>query len=200
MATSTPTSAGSRATSGSSKRERLVDAAGRLFHEQGVERTTLADIAAAADVPLGNVYYYFKAKDDIVDAVVAARLAALDAVFAALEQAHRTPGTRLKALFGELAGQAEQIAQYGCPLGTLCTELGKRAPGSDHHAAQLMEAPIAWAEQQFRMVGAANPRALAVQLIAAYQGAAVLTHALGAPELMTREARRVDRWLDSLRR
>jgi AcrR family transcriptional regulator len=36
---------------------------------QGVERTTIADIAPAADVPLGNVYYYFKMKDDIVDAV-----------------------------------------------------------------------------------------------------------------------------------
>ena len=45
------------------KRERLVAAACLVLHEQGVERTTLADIAQAADVPVGNVYYYFKTKD-----------------------------------------------------------------------------------------------------------------------------------------
>jgi TetR/AcrR family transcriptional regulator, transcriptional repressor for nem operon len=31
---------------------------------KGVERTTLADVAQAADVPVGNVYYYFKTKDE----------------------------------------------------------------------------------------------------------------------------------------
>ena len=42
------------------KRARLVAAACQVLHEQGVERTTLADIALAAGVPVGNVYYYFK--------------------------------------------------------------------------------------------------------------------------------------------
>ena len=52
---------GSRAQERPAKRDRLIDAASQLFYEQGVERTTIADIAAAADVPAGNVYYYFKA-------------------------------------------------------------------------------------------------------------------------------------------
>ena len=47
------------------KRERLVGAACDLVYRLGAERTTLADIARAADVPLGNVYYYFRTKDDI---------------------------------------------------------------------------------------------------------------------------------------
>jgi TetR/AcrR family transcriptional repressor of nem operon len=200
MTNSAPATSGSKPANRPSKRQRLIDAAGQLFHQQGVERTTLAEIAGAADVPLGNVYYYYKTKDDIVEAVVTARLAALDAGFAALEQAHRTPGARLKAFFDEQAGQAELISLYGCPFGTLSSELEKRAHGADHHAAQLMQAPIDWAERQFREMGRANPRGLAIQLIAAYQGAAVLTHALGAPDLMTREARRVDRWVDSLRK
>ena len=54
------------------KRERLVAAARQLFHEQGVEKTTLAEIAAAAEVPVGNVFYYFKTKDAIVASVIAA--------------------------------------------------------------------------------------------------------------------------------
>jgi AcrR family transcriptional regulator len=38
-----------------SKRERLIAAAAQMMYQQGVEKTTLADIAAAAEVPLGNV-------------------------------------------------------------------------------------------------------------------------------------------------
>ena len=48
------------------KRQRLVEGARLVLHQQGVEKTTLADIAQAADVPVGNVYYYFKTKDELV--------------------------------------------------------------------------------------------------------------------------------------
>ena len=44
------------------KRERLIEAADKLIYEQTFHTTTLADIAKLADVPLGNVYYYFKTK------------------------------------------------------------------------------------------------------------------------------------------
>jgi AcrR family transcriptional regulator len=52
------------------KRERLVKSAQALIHEQGAHRTTLADIAERAEVPLGNVYYYFKSKDELIGAVL----------------------------------------------------------------------------------------------------------------------------------
>ena len=45
-------------------------AAAQLLHQQGIERTTLADIAKVADVPAGNVYYYFKTKDEVRDVLV----------------------------------------------------------------------------------------------------------------------------------
>jgi TetR/AcrR family transcriptional regulator, transcriptional repressor for nem operon len=41
-----------------------------VLYEQGIEKSTLADIAVAAEVPLGNVYYYFKTKDALVSAVI----------------------------------------------------------------------------------------------------------------------------------
>ena len=74
---------GSHTQSNASKRDRLIDAALRLFYEHGIERTTIADIAAAANVPPGNVYYYFKTKEDIVDAVVSARVTEIEATLAA---------------------------------------------------------------------------------------------------------------------
>src|SRR4051812_10767845 len=108
---------GSHAQPNTSKRDRLIDAASRLFYENGVERTTIADIATAADVPSGNVYYYFKIKDDIVDAVVCARVTEIEARLAALAKRYANPTDRLKALFNSLAAQAETIAQRGCATG-----------------------------------------------------------------------------------
>jgi TetR/AcrR family transcriptional regulator, transcriptional repressor for nem operon len=53
------------------KRTELVRAATRLLHEQGFQRTTLADVAERASVPLGNVYYSFKTKEALAEAVIA---------------------------------------------------------------------------------------------------------------------------------
>jgi hypothetical protein len=59
------------------KRSRLVSAAVGLAYQNGFGATSLADIAREAEVPLGNVYYYFKTKDDIGEAIVELRLAQL---------------------------------------------------------------------------------------------------------------------------
>src|ERR1700761_4376589 len=104
------------------KRARLIGAACQMVHQQGVEATTLADIAQAAGVPLGNVYYYFKTKNDIVRAVVEAPLDEANALLAAIEAAYAAPRERLKAVFAGLSQQSELIARYGCPRGSLCTE------------------------------------------------------------------------------
>lgn len=47
-------------------RERIVDAALRLFREKGFDETTMRDIAAAAGVATGAAYYYFRSKEELV--------------------------------------------------------------------------------------------------------------------------------------
>jgi TetR/AcrR family transcriptional regulator, transcriptional repressor for nem operon len=179
------------------KRERLVAAARETIYQQGIEKTTLADIAAAAGVPLGNVYYYFKTKQDIIEAVVESHLVEARAMLTALDDTYDSPRARLKALFGALTRQADLIARYGCPHGTLCLELDKRAdvPGL---AARLMREPVDWAQRQFAAMGCPDADALAVEVIARYQGAALLSSTFRDPALMTREAARVSTWLDAL--
>jgi AcrR family transcriptional regulator len=180
-----------------SKRDRLVAGARQVIHQQGVEKTTIADIARAADVPVGNVYYYFKAKDELVEAAIGSHMRDIHALLASLER-HRTPPARLKALVRELTSQRELAARYGCPLGSLCSELDKRTDGLDRACAEMLALPIDWAEQQFRVMGRRDARDLAVALMASYQGIALLTNTFRDPELMTREARRIERWIDSL--
>jgi TetR/AcrR family transcriptional regulator, transcriptional repressor for nem operon len=179
------------------KRQRLIDAACQVCYAQGVERTTLADVAAAAGIPLGNVYYYFKTKNDLIGAVVEAHLSEARAMLAKVEAAHDDPLGRLKALFGAFAAQSAEIARYGCPQGSLCAELDK-LPGGPGPAAELMRVPLDWAERQFSALGRADARDLAVEVIARYQGSALLASTLRDPDLLTRESARVAAWLDAL--
>jgi AcrR family transcriptional regulator len=180
------------------KRERLVTAAQELVYRRGVARTTLAHIADAADVPVGNVYYYFKTKDEIVGAVVQTQTQLIASTFAELERRHRTPKPRLKALVRFLAEHADSVAQYGCPHGSLSTEMAKHVEGADPVAGALMQIQLDWAEQQFREMGRRDAHDLAIELLVGYQGSAVLTNALKKPDLLTRQTRRLEKWIEGL--
>jgi len=189
--------ADSHATSSTGKRDRLVAGARETFHRQGVQATTIADIAHASDVPVGNVYYYFKTKDELVAAAIDAYAHDNRAALASLEQ-QRTPKARLKAFVRLLMEQSELASRYGCPEGSLCSELDKQDGHLGRACAELMRLPIDWAEQQFKAMGRRDARDLAVALIASYEGIALLTNTFRDPELMSREGRRLERWIDSL--
>jgi TetR/AcrR family transcriptional repressor of nem operon len=188
---------GRRGKTGGSKRQRLVEGARRVLCEQGVQATTLADIAEAADVPVGNVYYYFKTKDELVEAAIDAHADEIQTTLAQFER-HRTPPERLKALPLSWTELADQVARYGCPHGTLCQELAKRDDGLDRRAAKLMALTVDWAEEQFRLMGKRDARDLAVGLVASMQGTMLLTSSFRDPEIVTRQADRLARWVDDL--
>src|ERR1700758_1571935 len=96
------------------KRTRLVRAGQELLHQQGFQRTTLADVAGRAGVPLGNVYYYFKTKEALCEAIVAAHAASLAAQLAAWDQ-QGDPRQRLRALIRAPRASMDAILAYGCP-------------------------------------------------------------------------------------
>jgi TetR/AcrR family acrAB operon transcriptional repressor len=50
-------------------REQVLDAAERVFRERGVEAATLGEVAAAAGVTRGAVYWHFRDKADLLDAL-----------------------------------------------------------------------------------------------------------------------------------
>jgi AcrR family transcriptional regulator len=170
-----------------------------MFHEQGVEKTTLADIAAAADVPAGNVFYYFKTKDALVSAVIGTYGDTHGTLRLALER-RRTPQARLKALVRTWADRRDMLASHGCPVGSLACELGKREDALHGQAATVLSALIGWAEEQFAAMGRHDARELAVALVAAYEGVALLANALQDPGLIATESRRLERWIDTLAR
>ena len=180
------------------KRDRLVVAALDLVHRQGVLATTLAQVAQAAGVPVGNVYYYFKTKDDLVRGVIDARAQQARAMLASLEAAHVDPAARLKALAHSWVEMRDLVVRYGCPFGTLSMELDKREDGLDREAAILTSLILDWAQQQFRAMGRHDARELAITLFAGVQGGSQLASALRDPDLLTGHVHRIEQWIDTL--
>jgi TetR/AcrR family transcriptional regulator, transcriptional repressor for nem operon len=178
------------------KRERLVESAKELIHQQGVHRTTLADVAESADVPLGNVYYYFKTKDELLGAVLDRYTEQAEALIEAFER-HRSPQARLKALVKNWADMRDEVARYGCPMGTLCAELDKLGGAAERDAAAVMARIIDWAGDQFRQLGRRDAGDLALALFAGIQGAALLAATFHDPNILTRQGRHLERWIDS---
>ncbi|MFF5928364.1 TetR/AcrR family transcriptional regulator [Streptomyces hydrogenans] len=188
----------SRREQATQKRRRLTAAAARVLHEQGVERTTLADIAREADVPVGNVYYYFKTKDELVQAALSEHTARLDELTARLDEL-ADPRDRLRALVEGWIEQRDTAARFGCPTGTLAVELDKRADGTlDVEAGTVIRRLLDWAAHQFRALALPHPEDLALTLVAGYQGMSLMANALRDPSVMTREGARILAWLDSL--
>jgi AcrR family transcriptional regulator len=179
------------------KRQRLVEGARELIHEQGVQRTTLADVAGRADVPLGNVYYYFKTKDELLGAVLDSYKSQAAVLIQGFER-HRSPPARLKALVRSWTEMRDAVARYGCPMGTLCAELDKAGDGRDRDAAEVMGLIIDWAEGQFRLLGRPDARDLAFSLFAGIQGAALLASNFRDPQILVRQGRVLERWIDTL--
>lgn len=96
----------------------------RLSHKHGLGKVALADIAKSADVPLGNVYYYFKTKAAIGEAVIAQRCNEFRQLRGMWEKSP-LPKERLKAFIQMTVDNRKSLARSGCPVGSLCAEMGK---------------------------------------------------------------------------
>jgi TetR/AcrR family transcriptional regulator, transcriptional repressor for nem operon len=179
-----------------SKRDRLVEAAKDMFYQQGVTRTTLADIAQQAEVPLGNVYYHFRTKEALIEAVIQAHLQDLQAFLARLAL-DPDPRQRLLALVAAGQESEQEVARYGCPHGSLCQELDKEGNQSANLASHLFQTYLDWAEAQFRLLGKDEQEArdCALDLISSLQGTFLLTNSFRSPELLERQLQRLASWL-----
>jgi AcrR family transcriptional regulator len=134
------------------KRMRLIQSAVKLTHRHGFRTTSLADIAEEAKVPVGNVYYYFKTKDEIGEAIVQQRLLEFRALQQECDKA-LSPKERLVAFGQNTFANRDVLVRSGCPFGTLYSELHKEGGGLASKADALFSEPLAWLEEQFRAAG-----------------------------------------------
>jgi TetR/AcrR family acrAB operon transcriptional repressor len=81
-------------------RNRILDAAERVFYEKGVSRTSLADIAQAAGVTRGAIYWHFANKGDLFNAMFDRSLLPLDELIeATLDGKEPDPLAHIREIF-----------------------------------------------------------------------------------------------------
>lgn len=179
-------------------RENIVDAADTLFYERGFEHTSFARIADAVQISRGNFYHHFKSKDEILAAVIAARLARTQAMLARWEREGAGPQARIGLFISILVRNQAKIMRHGCPVGTLCTELAKLGHGSQAEANAIMELFRVWLRGQFAQMGREKDAdALALHLLARTQGVAVLAQSLRDKAFLQHEVALMLGWVEA---
>jgi TetR/AcrR family transcriptional regulator, transcriptional repressor for nem operon len=177
-------------------RDQIVEAADQLFYRQGYEHTSFSDIADAVRISRGNFYYHFKTKDEILDAVIGARLVNTRTMLERWEIEGKTPEDRIRSFIHILIDNRADIKRYGCPVGTLCGELAKLGHAAQAEANQLFTLFRTWLRRQFALLGhEADADALAMHLLARSQGVATLANAFHDEKFIRREVKEMCDWL-----
>lgn len=181
-------------------RQQIVEAADRLFYEQGFEPTSFADIASAVKLSRGNFYYHFKTKDEILNAVIALRLANTQRMLDAWEAEGGEPADRIRSFIHILIMNRAQIMAHGCPVGTLCNELAKLDHVAKEEAGKLFTLFRDWLTRQFVALGReTDADRLAMHILMRSQGVATLATAFHDEAFIRREVDEMCAWLEALR-
>ena len=179
-------------------RDSIVQAADALFYERGFEHTSFADIADAVRISRGNFYYHFKTKDEILTAVIAARMERTRAMLSQWETEGEGPQERIRLFITLLIRNQAKITRHGCPVGTLCTELAKLGHPGQGEANAILDLFRVWLRGQFRQMGRGKEAdALALHLLARSQGVAVLAQSLRNKQFVQQEVALMSAWVKS---
>ena len=179
-------------------REHIVEAADRLFYQQGYEHTSFADIAGVVKISRGNFYFHFKTKDEILDAVINRRLAEKRQMLERWEIEGERPADRIRSFINIILVNRADLKRYGCPLGTLSTELAKLNHPAQPEATELFTLFRTWLRRQFELLGRkADADRLAMHLLARSQGVATLASSFHDDGFIRREDEQMYAWLDA---
>ncbi|MGW7451096.1 TetR/AcrR family transcriptional regulator [Streptomyces sp. NPDC054787] len=174
-----------------------MDAANRLFYEQGFEHASFAAIAAAVGISRGNFYHHFKTKDEILGAVIEARLQSTRAMLAEWGRDEPGPAERVRRFVEIVITNRADIQNYGCPVGTLTTELAKLGHPSRPQAVAVFDLFRTWLREQFEELGCTvEADDFALHVLAFSQGVATLSNAFHDGQFVRREVDRLHDWLD----
>jgi len=180
-------------------RKKIVETADDLFYQQGFAHTSFSDISDALGMSKGNFYYYFKTKDDILDAVIEKRCEMTRQDLALWDSQESEPRVRLKKYISMLTESQEMIEKHGCPLGSMCTELSKLHHEQLNNASEQFEVYREWLEQQFKLLGyKKEARDLSLHLLSRGQGIALITNTYRDKSFLQHEATELFSWIDNL--
>jgi len=183
----------------SATREKIVTSADRLFYERGFEVTSFADVAEMVGISRGNFYYHFKTKDEILDAVIERRIKDRDQMLEGWVDANQTPKQSVASFIRILEMNNKKIRSFGCPVGTLFSELAKVDHPGSPSARGLFDLFRVWLRRRFEEMGRhRDADALAMHILARSQGAATLANAYPDEPFLETEVAQMLAWLDAV--
>lgn len=184
---------------GETTRNTIIDSAKRLFYRQGYGNTSFSDIVSAAGIYRGNIYHYFKSKEDILKVVVTLEIAEIDTLLAGWDACYPDPRDRIGQFVRMFGKNRRELMRSGCPFGTLNSELGKNRRDLQRISIKLLDRFRDWLETQFGALGhTQEARPLALHLLARTQGMSVIAHAYSDSGVIEHEVRGLERWIDSI--
>ena len=155
-------------------RERIVEAASRLFREHGIAAVGLAKIMAEADLTVGTFYTHFDSKEALLREAL---LQSLQARHEALAQALRE-GDLERAIRAYLSPEHRDAPGAGCPVAALAPEVARHPRATRHTFASHVEPSLdALAEWLSRRRGRKVSRADAAALLGLLVGTLQLARA-----------------------
>jgi AcrR family transcriptional regulator len=189
---------------GITNRQRIIKAADQLFYSRGYNQTSFSDISDQTGIPRGNFYYYFKTKEDILDAVMDTRLTGYRQMLEQCEREAKDPRQRLLEFIRVPLRNADMVIQYGCPVGTLSAELIKDGAQQQavprSHVTAVFDLLRHWCRQQLHALGVNATRAdeLALDLLARLQGMVLISNIYSDRDYLQRAIADIEIWLAAL--
>lgn len=174
---------------GLATRARIVDVAARLMFERGIANTSIDDVRTMASVGGSQIAHYFRDKRDLTREVIAIRRAHVQAFHAQPKLAQLNTFEALQAWADACIADIDTVYLVGgCVYGSLAGELidadeevhEDLSRGYDEWI-QLLRDGLTMMRQRGDLRPEADPHHLAVALVAAHQGGAMVTHATGDP-------------------
>ena len=185
-------------TKGENNRTRIIEAADQLFYKHGYNQTSFSDIADITGIPRGNFYYYFKTKDDILAAVVEARIKFYQEALVNCDNAADNPRERLLAFIDIMDSGEDSMVDSGCPIGSLCAELAKDTEALQSKSREVFVLLRGWMSRQFEEIGLADANDKAMDLLSRMQGIAVMACAFKDGAYLQRSVGDLKSWINSL--
>lgn len=178
--------------------EALVDAAGALYYQHGIQAVGMDAVRAAAGVPLKRLYRTFRSKDDLVEATLRERDAAVRTAIRTYIDERRpvSPEDAVLALFDWMASWFEEESFRGCAF---INAFGERGEDSPQVAAAVRDHKRAFRSALAELVAAlglppGRAEALTERLYIVANGAMATAPITGSPQT-ARDARDIARTL-----
>lgn len=175
---------------GLATRARIVDLAAELMFKLGVAGTSIDDVRNTAAVSGSQISHYFRDKRDLTREVVAARRNDVMAFHAQPQLGALDSFQALQAWADACVANVDAVyRQGGCVYGSLAGELIEAdaeihedlAAGYDQWLG-VLRAGLTAMRRRGELRPDTDPRHLAVSLVAAHQGGAMITYVTGDPE------------------